>query len=117
MCYGERMITVVAYQDSEGREPFTRWFADLDAMSAAKVHAALIRLAAGNVSEVKPVGSGVSERRIHWGPGYRVYFGQDGKMLVLLLAGGTKASQARDIPIAKSRWVDYRQRKRAGGSQ
>jgi putative addiction module killer protein len=63
---------------------------------------------------VKPVGEGVSERRIDFGPGYRVYFGQDGQRLVILLVGGTKQRQQRDIAQAKAYWQDYKQRKKGG---
>jgi len=105
------MIRIFAYRDAEGREPFNRWFDELDAQAAAKVRAALAQLEAGNTSEVKPVGSGVSERRIHWGPGLRVYFGQDGQTLIILLGGGTKATQARDIRQARECWADYKTRR------
>lgn len=67
---------------------------------------------AGNLGDVKPVGEGVSERRINFGPGFRVYFGQDGDALVLLLNGGTKRRQQRDIDEAKRLWADYKRRKR-----
>ena len=59
--------------------------------AAAKVRNALAQLEAGNSAEVKPVGQGVSERRIHWGQGLRIYFGQDGQTILILLGGGTKA--------------------------
>ncbi len=65
----------------------------------------------GNLSNVKPVGEGVLEYKIHFGPGYRIYFGRDGKELVILLAGGTKKRQANDIKIAKERWADYKRRR------
>ena len=106
------MIAVLHYQDQAGKRPFANWFEGLDAQAARKVQAAIERLAAGNVSEVKSVGSGVNERRIHWGPGYRVYFGRDGDRLVILLAGGTKQRQSVDIATARSRWDDYLKRTR-----
>jgi putative addiction module killer protein len=99
------------YRDAEGREPFPVWFGELDRHSAAKVAVVLTRIAQGNLSEVKPVGAGVLERRIDWGPGYRVYFGRDGDRLVILLGGGTKKRQQRDIEDAQSRWADYKRRK------
>lgn len=64
-------------------------------------------------SNVKPVGAGVVELRIDFGAGYRVYFGQDGPVLVILLAGGTKKRQQREIGLARKRWADYKRRKRA----
>ena len=66
----------------------------------------------GNLSNVRPVGSGVSEYRIDFGPGYRIYFGRDGDTLIILLAGGTKQRQQHDIEAAKALWREYRQRKR-----
>jgi len=69
------------------------------------------RLARGNVSNVKGVGSGVSELKMDFGPGYRVYFGRDGDTLIILLAGGTKKRQDEDIARAKTCWGDYKRRK------
>lgn len=102
---------LVAYRDDDGREPFQVWFVGLDRHAAAKVTVVLARMAAGNLSEVKPVGAGVLERRIDWGPGYRVYFGRDGDRLVVLLCGGTKKHQQRDITAAQARWADYKARR------
>ncbi len=85
---------------------------DLDAAAAAKVSVALVRLGQGNASNAKSVGEGVLEYRIDWGPGYRVYFGRDGEVLVILLTGGTKKRQQRDIERAKELWADYKRRRR-----
>ncbi len=101
------------YLSGDGSAPFETWFCDLEASAAAKVTVALSRLERGAISNVKPVGEGVSEYRIDWGPGYRVYFGKDGAALVILLTGGTKQRQQRDIDQAKALWADYRQRKAA----
>jgi putative addiction module killer protein len=68
----------------------------------------LKRLANGNPGDVRPVGKGVSELRIDTGPGYRVYFGADGDDLILLLAGGDKSTQARDIETAHELWKDWK---------
>jgi putative addiction module killer protein len=84
----------------------------LDSREAAKVTVAIVRLEQGNLSNTKGVGAGVKEYVIDWGPGYRVYFGQDGDALVILLAGGTKKRQHRDIEAAKARWRDYKRRKK-----
>ena len=108
------MVEVVQYETAEGACPFANWFADLDARAAAKVRTAIARIETGNFGDVKPVGEGVSERRIDFGPGYRVYFGQDGQRLVILLVGGTKQRQQRDIAQAKAYWQDYKQRKKGG---
>ena len=109
------MPRVFAYRDAKGREPFNKWFQDLDARAAAKVRSALAQLEAGNTSEVKPVGGGVSERRIHWGKGLRIYFGQDGVTLIILLGGGTKATQDRDIKRAAECWTELQAKTRTGG--
>jgi putative addiction module killer protein len=105
------MIEVREYTDPHGRSPFQQWFEDLDARAAAKVTVALARLAQGNVSNVKGVGGGALELRIDYGPGYRVYFGKDGEHLVILLGGGTKKRQSRDIRTAQDLWTAYKARK------
>jgi putative addiction module killer protein len=71
-----------------------------------------VRLGQGNTSNVKTAGEGVLEYRIDWGPGYRVYFGRDGEVLVILLTGGTKKRQQRDIDRAKELWADYKRRRK-----
>lgn len=75
----QQAIAILEYMDAEGRSPFGNWFGDLDAVAAAKVTVAITRLGAGNTSNVKGVGTGVLECRIDFGPGYRIYFGKDGK--------------------------------------
>lgn len=104
-------VDVCEYNDREGRSPFTAWFDELNSQAAAKVATALTRLAAGNFSNVKGVGSGIFEVRIDFGPGYRVYFGKDGERVVILLGGGAKKRQQRDIENALSNWEDYKRRK------
>lgn len=84
-------------------ETYAEWFAGLrDLRAQTKILARIERLAIGNPGDVAPVGEGVSEMRIHHGPGYRVYFVQRGDVLVILLCGGDKSSQARDIEAAKA---------------
>jgi len=100
------------YLTAGGESPFESWFDGLDAAAAAKVSVALVRLGQGNTSNAKGVGEGVLESRIDWGPGYRVYFGRDGETLVILLTGGTKQRQQRDIGRAKEFWMDYRRRRK-----
>src|SRR4026207_2081000 len=95
-----------------GRQPFAEWFAGLEPVTRAKVAGAVARLEQGNISGVKSVGEGVLELRIDFGPGYRVYFGRDGDALVILLTGGTKKRQQRDIDAARVSWPDYTQTKR-----
>jgi putative addiction module killer protein len=99
------------YFAGDGNSPFEHWFTGLDAAAAAKVSVALARLEQGNISNAKRVGEGVLEYRIDWGPGYRVYFGRDGDVLVILLTGGTKKRQQHDIKMAKGMWEDYRRRR------
>jgi putative addiction module killer protein len=106
------MIEVRLYVDTSGRAPFERWFEALDAMAAAKITAAVARMEQGNLSNAKTVGEGALEYRIDFGPGYRVYFGRDGDVLIILLGGGTKKRQDLDIEAAKMRWSDYKRRKR-----
>ncbi|MEY4808932.1 MAG: hypothetical protein RLZZ206_3321 [Cyanobacteriota bacterium] len=82
-------------------ERFVRWLEDLrDLRGRAKVLARIERLIGGNPGDVRPVGSGVSELRINYGPGYRVYYVQRGTTLIILLAGGDKSSQVKDIDEA-----------------
>jgi len=78
-----------------------------------EVTIALYRIEQGNLSNTKGIG-GIFEYKIAFGPGYRVYFGRDGDVLVLLLGGGTKKTQSREILLAKQCWVDYKQRKSRG---
>ena len=108
------MIELVVYVTEEGKAPFDDWFDKLDTIAALKVRTALARVETGNLGDVKPVGQGVSERRISFGPGYRVYFGKDGDKLVILLCGGTKKRQSKDIEQAKVFWDDYKNRKKKG---
>jgi len=98
------MLTVLEYLERDGASPFAKWFATLDATAAAKITTAVRRLELGNFSNVKGVGAGVFEYRVDFGPGYRVYFGKDGDALVILLGGGTKEGQDRDIATAHMRW-------------
>jgi len=105
------MTDVREYLDRQDRNPYKLWFDRLNSQAAAKVATALTRLALGNVSNVKGVGSGVFELRIDFGPGYRVYFGKDGERLVILLGGGTKKRQQHDIDAAIADWQDYKRRK------
>jgi putative addiction module killer protein len=107
-------MKVVEYTLPDGRSPFGAWFDGLDAVAAAKIVVAIGRLASGNVSNVKGVGAGVLEQKVDFGPGYRIYFGRDGDRLIILVGGGTKRRQDRDIANALERWRDYKTRK-AGG--
>jgi len=102
----------IRYYVSGDRSPFADWFAELESFARAKVTTAIARIEQGNLSNVKSVGEGVLEYRIDFGPGYRVYFGRDGDVLVILLCGGTKKRQQRDIQAAIACWRDYKRYKR-----
>jgi putative addiction module killer protein len=104
-------MQLLYYIEASGRSPFAEWFDGLSQEAAAKVAVALKRMEEGNLSNAKRVGEGVLEYRINFGPGYRVYFGYEGGTIVILLAGGTKQRQQRDITVARKRWADYRKRK------
>jgi putative addiction module killer protein len=106
------MIELREYLDQAGRSPFGRWRSNLDVHARAKVSIAFERLLAGNTSHVKALGDGVSELKINFGPGYRIYFGRDGMTLLILLGGGIKQRQQRDVADAKLHWTDYKRRKR-----
>ena len=106
------MIRVLEYQDAHGRNEYKTWFDGLDVAAATRVTVALERIAAGNTSSIKSVGEGVSEYKIDFGPGYRIYFGKDGERLVILLGGGTKKRQNQDIEDAKAAWREYKQLKK-----
>lgn len=106
-------LEIDEYLDDAGESPFGDWFAGLDAIAAAKVTVAIAKVARGATSNLKGVGDGVLEYRIDFGPGYRVYLGWSGNRLVILLGGGTKRRQAKDIEAAKARWMDYKKRRRA----
>jgi putative addiction module killer protein len=105
------MLEIVVYQDADAARPFELWFNRLDDPAAARITNVIRRMSHGNLCDVKYVGGGVLERRIDWGPGYRIYFGRDGTTLVVLLGGDTKKHQRRDIAYAQRRWTDYRNRK------
>jgi len=105
-------MKIVEYLTRDGESPFSNWFNKLESRAAARVTTALTRLGMGNTSNVKSVGGGVREYKIDYGPGYRVYFGMDGRELIILFSGGIKKQQSSDIRKAKSLWADYKIRKK-----
>ena len=106
------MIELRQYQTADGRLPFVEWLAELrDRRANQSIAARLVRMQAGNRGDWKTVGAGVFELRIDSGPGYRVYCGQDGATLVLLLCAGDKRTQAKDIQRANDYWNDYKTRR------
>ena len=106
------VIDIREYLAADGRSPYRKWFDDLNSQAAAKVAIGVTRMAQGNFSNAKAVGSGLHEYRIDFGPGYRIYFGKDGERLVILLGGGTKKRQQEDIRHAQALWADYNRRKK-----
>lgn len=100
--------TVIVYADASGREPFTEWLNGLaDLKGKRKIAIRITRLQAGLYGDCKPVGEGVSELRIFFGPGYRVYFGERDGNIVILLCGGDKSTQDKDIRTAQAYWKGY----------
>ena len=99
------------YLDDDGISPFDRWLGNLrDSIGQARIRLRLKRVKLGNLGDYKFVGDGVYELRIDVGPGYRVYFGQVGSTVILLLCAGDKGSQDRDILKAKEYWEEYEKR-------
>lgn len=107
------VIEIREYYDRDDHSPFRDWLDRLNAEATRKVTTAVYRIGLGNFSNVKGVGSGVFECRIDFGPGYRVYFGKHGERIVILLGGGTKHGQDKDIRLAIARWADYKRRAKA----
>ena len=105
-------MKILEFISNTGANPFAKWFDDLDPQAAAKITTAIVRIEQSNLSNVKSVGSGVHEYRIHAGAGYRIYLGKDGDTIIILLGGGTKRRQNKDIEAAIRRWQEYKHEKR-----
>lgn len=102
---------VVVYRTENGKEPFNEWLDSLkDANTVARIISRLGRVELGNYGDAKSVGKGVKELRYTFGAGYRVYFAEVDNIIVLLLCGGDKSSQKRDIKTAQRYWQDYQRR-------
>jgi putative addiction module killer protein len=95
---------------ADGDSPFAEWFCSLDALAAAKVRVAVGRVEQGNLSNIEWF-RGIGEYKIDWGPGLRIYLAKDGLKLIILLGGGTKKRQQKDIEEAVALWNDYKRRK------
>jgi putative addiction module killer protein len=99
------------YRTTAGTCPFEDWFEDLkDAVVRAKIVVRLARADEGNFGDHRTVGAGVVELRIHQGPGYRLYLGQRGQEIIVLLLGGDKSTQSRDVERAHAYWDEYKRR-------
>lgn len=105
------MPEIREYLYEDGRSPFAIWFDVLESRAAAKVATACAKIERGEVGKLEPVGEGVLEFKISYGPGYRIYLAYDGPKLVILLGGGDKTSQDGDIRDAKRLWAEYKRRK------
>ncbi len=105
---------IAPYELVDGSSPFAQWFDELDSQAALKIRTAIARMEAGNMGDIKPVGGGVLERRLTFGPGYRIYFGQDGARIVILLTGGTKTAPASRYFARAAFWSDYLARRDRG---
>ncbi|MEQ1606105.1 MAG: type II toxin-antitoxin system RelE/ParE family toxin [Pyrinomonadaceae bacterium] len=98
------------YETEDGERPIRDWLDSLNRMMTARIEARLKRIAFGNFGDAKAIGSGVSELRMPFGSGYRVYFARHGDAIVVLLCGGDKGSQDKDIERAKRYWSDFKRR-------
>lgn len=100
--------TVIVYADDQGEEPFMEWLNSLkDVQVRRRILARLRRVEQGNYGDSKHLQDGVFELRLFFGPGYRVYFGEDGDQIVVLLCGGDKSTQQKDIDAAMTYWQEY----------
>lgn len=108
MAQPARPKTVIIYADANGTEPFTAWFEGLrDPSVRRRILVRLRRVEQGNYGDYRSLQDGVYELRFPFGPGYRVYFGEDGDTVVVILGGGDKRTQNRDIDKAKACWKEY----------
>lgn len=99
---------LLEYETANGDSPFSEWLEGLrDIQARAIIRKRLNRVRQGNLGNSRSVGDGVFELKVDFGPGYRVYFGNDGEKIVVLLCGGDKNSQEADIRKAKEYWTDY----------
>ena len=103
---------VIIYLDGSKNCSYTKWLDSLDIITSMRIHQRIVRLSKGNLGDYKFLGDGVYELRIHFGSGYRVYFGREHDEIVVLLCGGDKKTQNNDIKITKSYWKDYLENKK-----
>jgi putative addiction module killer protein len=110
------MYQITEYLEAGDKSPYADWFNDLEAVTAARINRYVRRLEAGNFGSVKVLQEGVFEIKIDFGPGYRVYFGREGKSIIILLGGGSKNRQSADIATAIQRWKRYKELKKSHGT-
>jgi putative addiction module killer protein len=104
-------LTIKEYVSADGRRYFRQWLNSLWIPVRARIQARILRFETGNLGDHRLVGEGVWEARIMFGPGYRIYFGKEGRSIILLLLGGDKSSQAADIRKARTLWREYQEDK------
>ena len=101
---------VLYYKKEEGVVPFLKWLYSIeDRVTKAKIRIRIDRVAAGDLGDYRSVGDGVNELRLNYGPGHRIYFGFDGQKIIVILCGGDKGSQNKDIRLAKEYWKNYKE--------
>lgn len=105
-------VAVFYYEAPNGRCPFRDWLDDQEASVQGLVAARLARLRRGLFGDAKSLGGGLFELRLHAGPGYRIYYGREGRTVVILLDAGSKRGQASDIEVARRHWNDFLRRNR-----
>ncbi|MHA1540006.1 MAG: type II toxin-antitoxin system RelE/ParE family toxin [Alphaproteobacteria bacterium] len=99
---------VVVFTDKTGKQPFAEWLDELDFATQVRIDKRLLRIALGNYGDHKPLKDGIQELRFTFGSGYRVYFAEDGDKIVVLLSGGDKSTQKKDIKKAIDYWKEYK---------
>jgi len=102
---------IIVFQNEDLEEPFTEWVLDLDSVTRKRIFARLARLQAGNFGDCKQIDKDIFELRYFFGAGYRVYFGKEQHHIVILLCGGDKSSQKKDIIKARQYWSNYNEQK------
>jgi putative addiction module killer protein len=101
-------MKVTEYIDENNSSPYRQWLDQLDKIARARIQARVFRFEGGNLGDYKSVGKGVFEARVFFGPGYRIYFGIEGQKLLLLLVGGDKSTQRKDLTKAQGFWDNFR---------
>ncbi|HQW57373.1 MAG TPA: type II toxin-antitoxin system RelE/ParE family toxin [Gammaproteobacteria bacterium] len=105
-----RLKQIKLYATKGGQKPFVEWIESLDSVVRYRVKERLDRISLGNMGDHKYLSDGISELRLDFGCGYRIYFAEEGKTVILLLSGGNKSSQKKDIKRAIDYWKDYQSR-------
>ncbi|HQS84783.1 MAG: addiction module killer protein [Alphaproteobacteria bacterium 16-39-46] len=101
--------TLIIYESKKGKSPFTKWLETLEIKTQVRIRNRLVRMELGHLGDVKSIGDGIFELRIFFGPGYRLYFGTKKSQIIILLCGGDKSSQNRDILNARKYWCSYQE--------